>query len=53
MLHQKIFEKLHTAMAISVLFEQILGKFVIFLAPTVSASPTMMHFVRTALIIRA
>ena len=33
MLPQKIFENLHTAMAILVLFNNFEGKFVIFLAP--------------------
>ena len=33
MLPRKIFENLHTAMVILVLFEQFLGNFVIFLAP--------------------
>ena len=54
MLPQKIFEKLHTVVAILVLFEQFLGKFCLnFLPLNLSVSPNMMHFVRTFSIMRA
>ena len=49
MLPRKIFENLHTAMAILVRFEQFQAKFVVIL----SASPTMKLFVRTYSIMRA
>ena len=53
MLTRKIFENLHTAMAIFVLFEQFLRKVChIFGLPTLNASP-MMHFVRTVSIMHA
>ena len=53
MLTQKIFENLHTAMAILVLFEQSLGKVCSYFWPlALSASPNMMHFVRTVSIMR-
>ena len=48
MLPQKIFENLHTVVAILVLFEQFLGKFCLnFLPLNLSVSPNMIHFVRT------
>ena len=48
MLYRKIFEILHTVMAILVLFEQFLRKFCLnFLPLNLSGSPNMMHFVRT------
>ena len=51
---RKIFENLHTVMAILVLFEQFSGKFCLnFLSQILSVSPNMMHFVRTFLIMRA
>ena len=50
MLTQKIFENLHTVVAILVLFEQFLGKFC---SNFLSVSPNMMHFVRTFSIMRA
>ena len=54
MLPWKIFEKLHTVVAILVLFEQFLGKFCgTFLSLNLSVSPNMMHFVRTCSIMRA
>ena len=56
MLDQKIFENLHTVMAIlvPVLFEQFLGKFcLIFLPLNLSVSSNMMHFVCTFSIIHA
>ena len=54
MLPQKIFEILHTVVAILVLFEQFLGKFCVnFLPLNLSVSPNMMHFVRTFSIMRA
>ena len=47
MLPRKIFEKLRTAVAILVLFEQILGIFCLnYLPLTLSVAPNMMHFVR-------
>ena len=43
----KIFENLHSVVAISVFFEQFLGKlYLIFLPLNLSVSPNMMHFVR-------
>ena len=51
---RKIFENLHTVVAILVLFEQFLGKFCLnFLPLNLSVAPNMMHFVRTFLIMRA
>ena len=50
MLIRKIFENLHTVMAILVLFEQFSGKVC---SLTLSASPNTMHFVRTVSIMRA
>ena len=51
MLPRKIFENLHTLLAI---FEQFLGKFCLnFLPLNLSVSPNMMHFVRTCSIMRA
>ena len=48
------FENLHTVMAILVLFEQFSGKVCsYFWSLTLSASPNMMHFVRTVSIMRA
>ena len=48
MLPRKIFENLHTAVAILALFEQCFGKFCLnFLPLILSVSPNMMHFVRT------
>ena len=45
---RKIFENLHTTMAISVLFEQFLRQVLLnFLLPTLSPLPNMKHFVRT------
>ena len=50
----KIFENLHTVVAILVLFEQIKGTFCLnFLPLILSVSPNMMHFVRTFSIMRA
>ena len=54
MLPRKIFENLHTVMAILALFDQLLGKFCLnFLPLHLSISPNMMHFVRTFSIMRA
>ena len=54
MLLRKIFENLHTAVALLVLFEQVLGKFCLnFLPINLSVSPNMMHFVRRFSIMRA
>ena len=54
MLPRKIFENLHTVVAILAFFEQFLGKFCLnFLPLIVSVSPNMMHFVRTFSIMRA
>ena len=53
MLSRKIFENLHTAMAILVLFEQFLGKFVIFLAPNFECFTKYDAFFRTVSIMRA
>ena len=45
---QKIFENLHTVVAILVLFEQFLGKFWLHFVPLhLNVSLSMMHFVRT------
>ena len=53
MLLGKIFENLHTVVAILELFKQFLGKFCLnFLPLNLSVSPNM-HFVRTFLIMRA
>ena len=53
MLPRKNFKKLHAVMAILVLFEKFLGKFCLnFLTLILRASPDMMHFVRTFLIMR-
>ena len=52
MLPRKIFENLHTVVAILELFEQFLGKFCVnFLPINLSVSPNM-HFVRTFSITR-
>ena len=54
MLPRKIFENLHTAVAILALFEQFLLKFCLnFLPLNLSVSPNMMHFTRTLSIMRA
>ena len=54
MLPRKIFENLHTVVAILALLEQFLGKFCLnFLPLNLSVSPNMMHFVRTFSIMRA
>ena len=54
MLLQKIFENLHTVVAILVPFEQFLRKFCLnFLPLNPSVSRNMMHFVRTFSIMRA
>ena len=48
MLPRKIFEKLHAVMIILAFFEQFSRKFCSnFLTLILSASPNMMHFVRT------
>ena len=54
MLPRKIFENLHTVVAILVLFETILSKFGLNILPlNQSVSPNMMHFVRTFSTMRA
>ena len=54
MFPRKIFENLHTVVAILVLLEQFSGTFGLnFLPPILSVSPNMMHFVRTFPIMRA
>ena len=54
MLPREIFENLHAAMAILVLFECFSGKlFLNFLTLIVGASPNTLHFARTFLIMRA
>ena len=54
MLPRKIFENLHTVVAIVVLFKQFLGKFCLnFLSLNLSVSLDMMHFIRTFSIMRA
>ena len=54
MLLRKMFENLHTIVAILAQFEQFLGKFCVrFLPLNLSISPNMMHFVRTLFIMRA
>ena len=54
MLPRKKLENLHAAMATLVLFEQFSRKFCLnFLTLILSASPNMMHFVRTFSIMRA
>ena len=51
---RKIFENLHTVMAVLVLFEQFSGKVSLYFWPLIfSALPNMMHFVRTVSSIRA
>ena len=54
MLPRKHFETLHTVMAILVFFEQFFGKVCSCFWPLfLSASPNMMHFVRTVSIMLA
>ena len=54
MLYWKIFENLHTVVAILALFEQFLGKFCLhFLTLNLSVLPNMMHFVCTFSIMHA
>ena len=54
MLPRKMFENLHTVIAILVLFEQFSGKVCSYFSSlTLSASPNMMHFVCTVSIMRA
>ena len=54
MLPRKIFENLHTAVAILALFEQVSGKFCLNCLPlNLSVSPNMMHFVPSFSIMRA
>ena len=54
MLPQKIFENLPAVMAILVLFEKFSGKLCLnFWTLTLIASPNMIHFVRTFLIMHA
>ena len=54
MLPRKIFQNLHAVIVILMLFEQFLGKFCLnFLTPISSASPNMLHFLRTFSIMRA
>ena len=52
-LPQKLFENLHTAVAILALFEQFLRKFCLnFLLLNLSVSPNIMYFVRAFSIMR-
>ena len=54
MLSQEIFEILHDAMAILVLFEHFSGKLDLnFLTLILSTLPNMVHFVRTFSIVHA
>ena len=54
MLPRKMFESLRAVMTILVLFEYFSAKFCInFLTLILSASPNMIHFVRTFSIMRA
>ena len=54
LLPQKIFENLHTVVAILALFEKFLGNiFLNFLPLNLSVSPNMIHFVRTFSIMQA
>ena len=54
MLPRKISENLHAVMAILMHFEQFSGKLCLnFMTLIRGASPNMMHFVRTFLIMRA
>ena len=54
MLPRKFFENLHAVMVILVLFESFSCKFCLnFLTLILSASPNLMHFVRTFSILRA
>ena len=54
LLRKKKNQNLHVVMAILVLFELFSGKFCLkFLTLILSASPNMMHFVRTFSIMRA
>ena len=54
MLPRKNFENVHALMAILVIFESFSAKFCLnFLTLILSASPNMMHFVRTFSIMRA
>ena len=54
MLLRTFFENLHAVMAILALFEEFLRKLCLnILTLILSASPNMMHFVRTFLIMRA
>ena len=51
---RKIFNNLHSVMAILVFFEQFSGEACLYFRPlTLSASPNMMHFVRTVSIMCA
>ena len=52
MLRRKFFETMHTVMAILVLFEQFSGEVSSYSwSLTLSASPNMIHFVRTVSIL--
>ena len=54
MLPRKMFENLHAVMAILVLIEKLSGKFCLnILTLILTASPNMMHFIRTFSIMRA
>ena len=53
MLLRKIFENLHTVMAILLLFEQFSGKFCLCFWPLILSASLMMHFVHTVSIMRA
>ena len=54
MLPQKMFKNLRTVVAVLALFEQFSGKICLYFWPlTLSASPNMIHLVRTVSIMRA
>ena len=54
MLPRKVFENLHTVVAILLLFEEILSKFCLnFLPLILNVAPNTMHFVRRFSIMRA
>ena len=54
MLTQKIFENLHTVVAMLALFEKFSGKLCLnFLPLNLNVSPNMMHFIRTFSIMHA
>ena len=53
MLPRKRSEILHAVVAVSVFFEQVLGKFCLNVLPLIlSVAPNMMHFLRTFFFLR-